>query len=30
LLVQSLGGMVSEMIRRAAGRNPLTKPAAGA
>src|SRR5258705_3950403 len=30
LLVQSIGGMVSEMIRRAAGRRPLTKPAAGA
>ena len=30
LLAQSIGGMVSEMIRRAAGRRPLTKPAAGA
>src|SRR5213075_2186330 len=30
LLVQSIGGMISEMIRRAAGRRPLTKPAAGA
>ena len=30
LLVQSIGGMVSEMIRRAAGHKPLTKPAAGA
>jgi hydroxysqualene synthase len=30
LLGQSIGGMVSEMIRRAAGRRPLTKPAAGA
>jgi squalene synthase HpnC len=30
LLMQSIGGMVSEMIRRAAGRRPLTKPAAGA
>jgi len=30
LLGQSIGGMVSEMIRRAAGRGPQTKPAAGA
>ena len=30
LLGQSIGGMVSEMIRRAAGRRPMTKPAAGA
>ena len=30
LLVQSIGGMVSEVIRRAARRRPLTKPAAGA
>ena len=30
LLGQSIGGMVSEMIRRAAGRRPQTKPAAGA
>jgi hydroxysqualene synthase len=30
LLAQSIGGIVSEMIRRAAGRHPLVKPAAGA
>jgi len=30
LLAQSVGGIVSEMIRRAAGRGPQTKPAAGA
>jgi len=30
LLVFSLGGMVSEMTRRAIGRRPLSKPAAGA
>src|SRR6476661_288863 len=30
LLAQSIGGIVSEMIRRAAGRRPLAKPAAGA
>jgi hypothetical protein len=30
LLAQSIGGMVGEMIRRAAGRHPLVKPAAGA
>ena len=30
LLVQSIGGIAGEMIRRAAGRRPLTKPAAGA
>jgi hydroxysqualene synthase len=30
LLAQSIGGMASEMIRRAAGRRPLAKPAAGA
>jgi squalene synthase HpnC len=30
LLGQSIGGMVGEMIRRAAGRRPQTRPAAGA
>ncbi|MGZ3325280.1 MAG: squalene/phytoene synthase family protein, partial [Xanthobacteraceae bacterium] len=30
LLAHSLGGMASEMARRAAGRRPLSKPAAGA
>jgi phytoene/squalene synthetase len=30
LLIYSLGGVASEMIRRAAGRRPLSKPAAGA
>jgi phytoene/squalene synthetase len=30
LLVQSIGAITSEMIRRAAGRRPQTKPAAGA
>lgn len=30
LLAQSLGGMTSEIARRAAGRRPLSKPAAGA
>ena len=30
LLGQSLGGMVGEMTRRAAGRRPVSKPAAGA
>jgi hydroxysqualene synthase len=30
LLVHSLGGMASEMTRRAVGRRPLSKPAAGA
>ena len=30
LLAQSIGGMIGEMIRRAAGRHPLVKPAAGA
>ena len=30
LLAQSIGGIVSEMIRRAAGRRPQTKPVAGA
>jgi len=30
LLAQSFGGMVGEVIRRAAGRHPLIKPAAGA
>ena len=30
LLVLSIGGMINEMIGRAAGRRPLTKPAAGA
>ncbi|MDB5577231.1 MAG: squalene synthase HpnC [Bradyrhizobium sp.] len=30
LLAQSLGGMTSEIARRAVGRRPLSKPAAGA
>jgi len=30
LLVHSLGGMASEMTRRAVGRRPVSKPAAGA
>ena len=30
LLAHSLGGVASEMVRRAAGRRPLSKPAAGA
>jgi hypothetical protein len=30
LLVQSFGGMASEMTRRAMGRRPQSKPAAGA
>ena len=30
LLIHSLGGVASEMTRRAAGRRPLSKPAAGA
>ncbi len=30
LLAYSLGGMVGEMTRRAVGRRPVSKPAAGA
>ena len=30
LLAYSLGGVAAEMIRRAAGRRPVSKPAAGA
>jgi hypothetical protein len=30
LLIYSLGGMASEMTRRAVGRRPLSKPASGA
>jgi hypothetical protein len=30
LLAQSIGAITGEMIRRAAGRRPQTKPAAGA
>jgi hypothetical protein len=30
LLVHSFGGMAGEMTRRAVGRRPVSKPAAGA